>query len=158
MLFAVASLTIFMSCSPSSDDDTPNPDDNTGGTAGEAVITALTGSWSLDASSDVSAVTGAPDITGLTVTFTASGSTVSFALSGSDVATYISGGSFDVSDAGAISNVTATAQASQTDITVSSATASMNSDNTKVTITITVGEAAARTTGIGTYTLVFAKA
>lgn len=146
VLIAIASLTIFVACGGGSGDDPKTELD-------KALEALSSKTWTVDASSDVSNVTGAPDKTSFTISFSAASSNVSFTLGG-DVADYLTGGSFSISTEGAISGATLTTK-SGTDLSVSNPSVSMNSDYSKVTITATVSQASGRTEGLGTYTLVF---
>lgn len=144
LLFALVSFTIFMSCGP----------EETTQTEGEKLIEALsTKTWSVDASaSNVTNVTGSPDVAATSISISTTTSGASFTFSGG-IGTYISGGSFSIAENGSISGTVVSAKT--TDITVSTASVNVSADYSKITVTATTTQASGRTTGVGSYTVVF---
>ena len=120
---------------------------------GEQRVQALVNSsWAVDVTNtNVSNVMGSLDKTTFTVEFTSNTDLNEVSITfGGDLSNHISGGSFDVAENGSISNATLTGNST---LSIGTPTVSMNSANTMITIQVTVNSA--RSTGVGTYTLVF---
>ncbi|MEQ9302810.1 MAG: hypothetical protein RJQ14_02760 [Marinoscillum sp.] len=143
LLALVALVSITISCG---EKDNPEP------TEKEVLLEALAGTWTLDASASQFANTEL-DGSGISVTFTETG----FSLTG-DITAYVSGGSYTVTEAGAISDVSVSIPAS-TNLEISgSPSFSVNGAKSTITIVFSTKEADGRVSGLGDYKLVFNKA
>lgn len=131
-------------------------DDSPGLTAGQRLVNALaSGDYALNTSSSDVDAEGVTDLSGVSISLSDGGtnssgvSTVNFTLSGTGITPYLTGGSFLVDEEGNVStpSLSATSQLAVTALDV-------DADDSGVIIDATVG-AASRSTGVGTWYLVF---
>lgn len=116
----------------------------------EITITALEGTWTIDAA--VSSF-GNTELDGsdVSVTFTETGYTFTGAIT-----TYVSGGTYVVGDDGSISDVTVSVVPDNIELDAAG-TINMNDTNDEITVAFSVKEASGRVDGLGSYQIVFKK-
>jgi len=141
-LFALVSLVVFASCGP---DDTKKDED----TPQELTIAALTGNWTLNASSSLFG--NLPEAPSASVTVSSAGVSIT-----GDLADYVTAVSFTVAEDGSLTGANATVAGSDIKLVAGSASASINAALNQVTVEFETE--AARIAGTGDFKLVFDKA